>query len=145
MDSITRLNNAVNQACVDLQKDIKDIQQEFADESFNPFLEVCVEEEKQADPDNPNLDKKLSLKHVSLINERINDAITIISQDLQVVHNNVCEDLNRWLASKSAPEQLNMESKQHVLKQKLKWEKMFSSKEKLSQLKKIIRKFKKRR
>ena len=80
-----------------------------------------------------------------MINERINDAISIISQDLQVVHNNVSEDLDRWLSSKSVPEQLNIESKQHVLKQKLKWEKMFSSKEKLNQLKKAIRKFKRKK
>ena len=40
VDSISRLNNAVNQAYVDLQNDIKEIQEEFADESFNPFLEI---------------------------------------------------------------------------------------------------------
>jgi hypothetical protein len=77
--------------------------------------------------------------------DRINDVANEITEELAATHRNIDNEMNSWLSKKSAPEQLNLEAKQHVLKQKLKWERMFTSRDKLRQLKKVMRRFKRKR
>mmetsp|Transcript_42692 Transcript_42692/g.49971 ORF Transcript_42692/g.49971 Transcript_42692/m.49971 type:complete len:189 (-) Transcript_42692:30-596(-) len=130
IDGIDELNKASSATRDGLVAAIEEVFSR-TEESFNPFIEVSQTEEKAF--------------ATTETQDRLNEAIAKVSAELSAVHDKLSARITDWLSKKSAPELLNLEAKQQVLKQKLKWEKMLSSKDKLRKLKKAIRTFKHKR
>ena len=133
VDNIDKMNSLSIKARNDLSAKLADIYQSYksTDESFNPFIEIEQTEEKGF--------------AMTEAQDRANQVISQITKELNDSLSTVIENLDSWLSQKASPEMLNLEAKQLVLKQKLKWEKMYTSRERLNYLKKIMNKYKKRR
>ena len=133
VDNISKINSISIKARNDLSAQLAEVYKNSStgDESFNPFIEVDQNEEKGY--------------ATTEIQDRANSVISEITKELEEVLLNVVSDIDEWLSKKASPELLYLDAKQQALKQKLKWEKMYTSREKLHYLKRILKSYRKKR
>uniref|UniRef100_A0A7S3KPW2 Uncharacterized protein n=1 Tax=Euplotes crassus TaxID=5936 RepID=A0A7S3KPW2_EUPCR len=130
---LTSINDLLESTLEQIDSRISESEESKNDESFNPFVEVSATNEKTG--------------LVDLGTEELVDSLNEIMAPLSELTQSVYSDLQDWLTKKHSRPVfiLNLEAQQQNLKQKLKWEQKYNSREKLHKLKKILKQARHRR
>jgi hypothetical protein len=123
-DHIRNLDKVARETRQKITEKFSELSNSKADDSFNPFIEVSAQEET---------------KFVDVNQAVLENQIKRLIEPLKTAQEYITLDLSQWMAKKSSPELLNLQTQQFNLKQKLKWEKMYNSKDKLLHLRKIMK------